>query len=288
MNNGSSKKDSGGVEVVADQADDGSYELRFEKQKNRLSDDASHTPATGIERQELSRENSGSTPAVDTGVWRAQDADVEARSARPIWPRYALGGAMLALLVLGIIALTTLGGDRQPTTVEVAEPAFQGVFVDTPPLVIEEMVIVEEADDATDAVTSRPDIEQARPSNAAAVRIPTNSQGARGLNEPVIDDVVRSALDNVAREDARQREEEARRAAADRMERERLAQQEEDNPEMRRPSDDDPAAEQYYENDEFYDDEEPYEDDEYYDDDEYPAEDDADFPRDEGPLEDPY
>lgn len=292
MNNGSSKKDSGGIEVVADQADDGSYELRFEKQRKPISDETAHTPSAGIERPAMSGELGGASAEVDTGAWRARDVDTAAPGVSPAWPRFAMGGAILALLLFGVIALTTLGQDRQPTTVEVAEPAFQGVFVDTPPLVIDEMVIVEEAGDATDDATPE-DAVQTRPSNAAAVRIPSTGQRTRGLTEPVIDDVVRSALENVAREDSRQREVEERRAAqerreaAERIERDRRSQQQVNMRQAARQASEEPVADEYYEDDEYYDEDEPYEDDEYYDE-EYPVEGDADLPRDEDPLDEPY
>lgn len=105
---------SGGVEVVADQGDDGSFEIR-------------------LERQQDAAENTQPADAQRTATWHAQPEAPARRTAlsKPVLLGAGIAAAIL-LLVVGIILAQTprdLGGGR-PQTVEINEqPRFRGYVV---------------------------------------------------------------------------------------------------------------------------------------------------------------
>lgn len=258
MNNEDKSKDSGGVEVVADQAEDGSYEFRVERARRRAKESES---ADAIKRESPRSAKDGSSndeeqAASASSVWRAEGEEAGDDGAR--WSsrrmrKYLFSAALVILLsITGGAVISSMGSENTPKTVEIDEPAFQGVFVETPPLVVDEMAIVEQSDasdTSDDAVEEQPELE-GQATEEGQLAPPTQQRNA---DEPVIDDIVKSALDNVAEEDERADD----KTAADEGE-----EGYEDEPSPSEEDESDP-----YDEDEYYEDEgdEPYPDDEYED-----------------------
>lgn len=105
----------GGVEVVADRADDGTFEIRLERQPDGTS------PTTEP------------VSVLDTGAWRAEPVtDTNATDRKPLV--YALAGGMgvLAMVSVAILASSpnSLSG-ASPQTLEVdTAPTFRGFVVE--------------------------------------------------------------------------------------------------------------------------------------------------------------
>jgi hypothetical protein len=258
VNNEDKSKDSGGVEVVADQAEDGSYEFRVERARRRAKESGGEDPTDRESRKaESISPVEEDQPASASSVWRADGAGGEERTEPSGGRRvrtYVFSAAVVALLLIaGGTLVSSLGSDKTPKTVEIEEPAFQGVFVETPPLVVDEMAIVEDSDasDTTgDTMEEQPEVEEEEQTAEQGQLAPPTEQ--RDPDEPVIDDIVKSALDNVAEEDERGTDEPD----------EEGEQGYDDEP---LPPEDD-EVDPYYE-DEYYegDGDEPYPDEEYED-----------------------
>ena len=107
---------SGGVEVVADQGDDGSFEIRLERQGD--------TEPVAVPK-----------PVEEAGAWRAAATTpaAETRSAPKalVWGVLATG---IAVLIGGVYALSSspsqLNGSRPKTVSVSAEPQFRGYMVE--------------------------------------------------------------------------------------------------------------------------------------------------------------
>src|SRR5690554_2592384 len=107
---------SGGVEVVADQGDDGSFEIRLERQGD--------TEPVAVPK-----------PVEEAGAWRAAATTpaAEMRSAPKalVWGVLATG---IAVLIGGVYALSSspsqLNGSRPKTVSVSAEPQFRGYMVE--------------------------------------------------------------------------------------------------------------------------------------------------------------
>lgn len=103
---------SGGVEVVADQGDDGSFEIRLERQP-----DVETGPTPADERR--------------AATWHAQPAPVRSSSKRTPW---VIGGSVVAamlLLAFFVLAQSTgPWGQSRPQTVEINDqPRFRGYVI---------------------------------------------------------------------------------------------------------------------------------------------------------------
>lgn len=106
---------SGGVEVVADQGDDGSFEIRLE----RAGDSDETTQPIDVHQ---------------TGAWRAEPVEQTARESSLRLPLVIAAGVGTAVVIMGVMALTSspkqLSGGAPKTVSVVVEPQFRGYIIE--------------------------------------------------------------------------------------------------------------------------------------------------------------
>lgn len=231
---------SGGVEVVADQGDDGSFEIR-------------------LERQQEAAENTQPADAKRTATWHAQPEAPPRRSAlsRPVLLGAGIAAGILVLIVGILLAQTPgdLGGGR-PQTVEINDqPRFRGYVVagQEPERASNLRLDSEETEPNVDLVDDNED--KASDSGPTRVNLRSAAAGAAS-NESSDEDTLSPAKKR--RLERERRQQEARERLREELREYRRQQAEEEQADVFEDELDDPDAEYYDEFDEdvdLYDDE---------------------------------